>query len=545
MKHYKYILFCFLSATLFLSSCSLDRSPLDQFAENEFWTSEDNALLALTGIYKANIQFNGPEYSPTDWWSYGGLIFLEFASDNAYDRRGTNSNFYKFSNGSLLPNNPYINNYWANSYAKIARCNRFLEGIDKITAAPEVVARLKAEARFIRAAQYFYLSQFFQDVPLVTKVQTKEEANTVAKNSKAEIVSFVISEFTASANDLPRFKDLTANESGRASKQAALAFLGRILLADKKYTEAAKVYEDIIALGDNNIDPDYQSLFYPSNEKSAENIFSMQYMQDMAGSAMPQHAYPVKNGGWCIINVAGGLFESYQFNDGSSFSYESSLYNPNNLGQNRDPRLDYTMFYNGSTFKGTVYDCHPDGKSVDKIGSGQTTQTGFLMRKYFDETYSGDINSYGGNIPIIRYAEVLLSYLEAKLEAGEPVTQDLLNQTINKVRGRASVNMPPVTETNPELLRPVLRNERRVELGMEGIRYWDLLRWGIAHENLNDDIYGSPFPGAKRMNYKKDGATNIIDKYSRWYVNKRGFRVDQDYKWPIPQSEQDINPNLR
>lgn len=73
---------------------------------------------------------------------------------------------------------------------------------------------------------------------------------------------------------------------------------------------------------------------------------------------------------------------------------------------------------------------------------GQTTQTGLMMRKYFDETFSGDLNSYGGNVPVIRYAEVLLSYLEAKLEAGEGITQALLDETINKVRGRASVQMP-------------------------------------------------------------------------------------------------------
>ena len=66
MKHYKYILLCFLSATMLFSSCSLDRSPLDQFAENDFWTSEDNTLLALTGIYKANIAYNSVEYNPTD-----------------------------------------------------------------------------------------------------------------------------------------------------------------------------------------------------------------------------------------------------------------------------------------------------------------------------------------------------------------------------------------------------------------------------------------------------------------------------------------------
>lgn len=541
MKRLKYIILTMLTSAVTFVSCDLDRTPLDQFSEETFWSSEDNAQLALTGIYRGDIKFNEPEYTPSDWWSYGGLLFMEFPSDNAYDRRGSNSNFYKMSDGTLLSNNGYTEAYWKESYTKIARCNRFLDGIVKLND-PDIVKRFTAEARFIRAAQYFYLSQFFQDVPLVTKVLTKEEANIVEKTTKEQITNFVIKEFTEAAADLPRFKDLKASETGRASKQAALAFLGRTLLADKKFKDAAATYKEIIDLGDNSIDPDYASLFLPSNENSSENIFSMQYLQDLAGNALPQHSFPVKDGGWCLINVAAALFEAYQFNDGTPFSYDSPLYDPKNLGKNRDPRLDYTLYYNGSTFKGSVYDCHPDSKGPDKVAGGQTTQTGLMMRKYFDETFSGNLNSYGGNVPVIRYAEVLLSYLEAKLEAGDGITQGLLDETINKVRGRASVQMPAITEVNAAKLRIILRNERRVELGMEGIRYWDLLRWGIAHEALNGDIYGAPFPGSQRVSKNKQGE---LDKYGRWYVNSRSFRKDKDYKWPIPQSEQDINPNLR
>lgn len=541
MAKIKYTIVCLLAGMLACVSCDLERTPLDKFAEGDFWTSEDNAQLALTGLYRGNILFNSPEYNPTDWWSYGGLLFMEFPTDNAYDRRGTNSNFHKMTNGALLPNNPYVKNYWENSYAKITRCNRFLEGIGKLNDAA-VVKRFTAEARFIRAAQYFYLSQFFQDVPLVTKVLTKDEANSVEKTSKAKITEFVAKELTEAANDLPRFKDLKANEAGRASKQAALAFLGRAYLGEKMYAEAAAAYKQIIDFGDNGIEPKYSSLFLPEGENSSENIFSMQYLQDLAGNALPQHALPVKDGGWCLINVAAGLFEAYQFKDGTDFSYESPLYNPDNLGENRDPRLDYTIYYNGATFKGAVYDCHPDSKGGDKVAGGQTTQTGLMMRKYFDETWSGNLNSYGGNVPVIRYAEVLLSYLEAKLEAGDAITQGLLDETINKVRGRASVKMPPVTETDAAALRPVLRNERRVELAMEGIRYWDLLRWGIADQALNGYIFGAPFPGSERVSKTPDGT---LDPYGRWYVNSRSFRKGQDEKWPIPQSEQDINPNLR
>ena len=541
MVKIKYTIVCLLIYVLACISCERERFPLEQFSEESFWTSEDNATLALTGIYKANILFNSPEYGPTDWWSYGGLLFMEFPTDNAYDRRGTNSNFYKMTNGALLPNNGYVSAYWSNSYAKITRCNRFLEGVSKLTD-EAVRTRLTAEARFIRAAQYFYLSSFFHDVPLVTKVLTKDEANMVEKASKARITDFIIQEFTEAAADLPRFKDLQTNETGRATKQAALAFLGRTCLGAKMYPEAAAAYKQIIDFGDNDIDPNYQSIFLPSNENSSENIFSMQYLENLAGMALMQHALPVKDGGWCLINVAGGLFEAYEFTDGTLFSYNSPLYDPADLGKNRDPRLNYTIYYNGAVFKGKVYDCHPDSNSPDKVAGGQTTQTGLMMRKYFDEAYSGDKNSYGGNVPVIRYAEVLLSYLEAKLEAGEVITPSLLNETINKVRGRASVMMPSVTQTNPDLLRPLLRNERRVELAMEGIRYWDLLRWEIAHEVLNGYIFGAPFPGSVRTSPTPDGT---VDQYGRWYVNQRAFRRDMDYKWPIPQGEQDINPNLR
>lgn len=541
MKQIKYIILTMLFSIATFISCDLDRTPLDQFSEETFWSSEENALLALTGIYRGDIKFNEPEFTPTDWWSYSGLMFMEFPTDNAYDRRGSGSNYFRMTDGTLLSNNAYTMAYWKESYTKIARCNRFLEGIGQLDN-PAAASRFAAEARFVRAAQYFYLSQFFQDVPLVTKVLTKEEANTVEKATKEQITGFIIKEFTEAAADLPRFKDLKASETGHACKQASLAFLGRTLLAAKKYKEAAAAYKEIIDLGDNIIDPDYASLFLPSNENSSENILSMQYVQDLAGNGLLQHAYPVKDGGWCLINVTAGLFESYQFIDGTPFSYDNPLYDAGNLGKNRDPRLDYTIYYNGSTFKGSIYDCHPDSKSSDKVAGGQTTQTGLMIRKYLDETFSGNLNSYGANIPIIRYAEVLLSYLEAKLEGGDPITQDLLNETINKVRGRASVQMPAITELNADKLRPVLRNERRVELGMEGIRYWDLLRWEIAHEVLNGDIYGAPFPGSKRVSPNKQG---VVDKYGRWYVNSRSFRKDKDYKWPIPQSEQDINPNLR
>ncbi len=530
----------------FSLSCNkiLNKAPLTEFSNETFWTSEQNALMALTGIYRGSIKMAGPsEPNPTDWWSYSGLLFLEFASDNAYDRRGDNSIFNKLSNGTLTPNLSILSVYWKLSYDRIARCNYFLENVSKTPVSPETLKRFIAEARFIRACQYFYLSQYYQDVPLVTKTLSLEEANNVTKASKADVVKFVVDEFTAAAADLPTCNQLTSAERGRATKQAALAFLGRTLLAEKRFSEAAAAYKTIIDLNENIIDPDFESLFDGTNENSKEIIFATQFLADQAQNPLQQHLAPAMVGGWLIYCPLGSLVESYEFTDGTTFSYSDPRYNPDNLQQDRDPRLSYTVLMNNQTFSGLKYISHPDSsKSIDQLTTTkQATRTGFTIRKYIQNGFSGDLSNSGIDMVIIRYAEVLLSYLEAKLEAGDEITQELLDATINKVRGRASVNMPPVTVTDAATLRPILRRERRNELALEGTRYWDLLRWGIAGQVLQGDFYGAPFPGAKNLR-KKGG---IVDPHSRWYVTSKAFRVGVDEKWPIPQREQDINPNLK
>ena len=548
MKHipnfFKYIS-VILVLMILVSSCQkqLEKSPLDKFDQSTFWTNQSNLMLALTGLYHGNIVFNKPDYNSSDWWSYSGLLFMEFASDNAYDRRGENSPYQKLSNGTLTSSIAVLGYYWKNSYSRIANCNYFLENVDKSSANDDIKNRFKAEARFIRACQYFYLSQFYHSVPLVTTTLSPDEANTVTKASEDDVEKFAETEFIAIAQSLPDYKDMPTSEFGRASKQAALAFLGRLYLAEQRWANAAATYKQIIDLGAIIIDPNYAGLFDGSNESSKEIIFSLQYLQNLDGSSLMQHCDPAVVGGWHIFCPLGSLVEAYDFNDGTPFSYTDPRYDANDIGKDRDPRLKYTVLYNEENFRGLKYICHPDSTtSTDQLGAGkQTTQTGYGLKKYIDENYSSNLQSSGGDLPIIRYAEVLLSYLEAKIEAGEAIDQGLLDQTINQVRGRASVGLPPITETNPTLLLPIVRHERRVELACEGTRYWDLLRWKTAETVLNDNFYGAPFPGAKKI--KK--LNNQNDPYSRWFVTTRKFRADKDYQWPIPQSEVNINPNLQ
>jgi tetratricopeptide (TPR) repeat protein len=527
-----------------ISSCSneLEQYPQSQFAKDAFWTNEGNAQIALTGVYRANISYSN-QVNPSDWWTYGGLVNLEQATDNGFDRRGKNAPQNQLTNGTLLANNVVLASYWKGSYVRIAVCNDFLENIGRVDMDEARKKRMIAEARFIRACQYFYLSQFWGSVPLVKNTLTPDEANNVTKTPKSEIINFVITEFTEGAIDLPRYKDIPASEFGRASKQADLAFLGRVYLAEKRFDEAATVYKQIIDFGDNIIDPDYVSIFNDQNETSAENIFSMQYYEGLAPNFIAQGNSPANLGGWHLANPLESLASQYDFTDGTPFSYSDPRFDSHNMAANRDPRFAATFLYDGCTFAGNIYDCFPDhNKSLDQLTySKQATRTGYGLRKFLDGNFSGDLKTgYGGNMPIIRYAEVLLSYLEAELERGKPITQSLLDMTINKIRGRASVNMPAIKVTDANLLRLILRKERRIEMAMEGVRYWDLLRWGILGDVMQGNFWGASFPDAKYTGSKVDPTGN-----KRWWVDNKAFRKGQDEVWPIPQAEQNINPNLR
>lgn len=536
-----------LGCVLLFGSCQkqLNTNPLDQFSNENFWNSETDAFLALTGLYRGDTQMNGAaEFSPTDWWSYQGMLYLEFASDNAFDRRAENSAFTKLSDGTLTSSSGIIGNYWSFSYKKIARTNFFLENLDKTPMPAAQLERFRAEARFLRASQYFYLSQYWGSVPLVTKTLTLDEANDVDKATHQELVDFVEKEFQEAAAQLPSFADLGNQQRGRVSKQAALAFLGRLQLSERKFADASKTYASIIAANENSIDPDYTSLFDGNNESSTEILFATQYLMDLTGNGMLQHNYPASAGGWHLFCPMGSLVEAYSFADGSAFRYDSPKYNAKDLTSGRDPRLGYSILTNGDLFKNTRYVSHPDSTlSLDQLTTTkQATRTGYGLRKFNAETFSGNLQNSGIDLPIIRYAEVLLSYLEAKLENGDAIDQQLLDETINKIRRRSSVNMPAIQTTNVAELRSILRNERRVELAFEGIRYWDLLRWDIAKDVLVGDFWGAPYPGSKVLRVKPQGSRDIND---RWYTTTKNFRAVQDRYWPIPQSEVNINPKLK
>jgi hypothetical protein len=249
---------------------------------------------------------------------------------------------------------------------------------------------------------------------------------------------------------------------------------------------------------------------------------------------------PEKWGGWHQFSPFNELVKSYECTDGKTID-KSPLYDKNNPYENRDPRLDATIFIPERTvFRGSTYTTNPASGNNDKFGK-YPVWSGYSILKFMEDDESVSVWSSGTNWILIRYAEVLLGYLESKLEAGATIDQALLDATINKVRAREAVKMPPVTTTNATDLRTIVRRERRVEFAFEGLRYYDILRWGIAADELNHQ-----FTGQKLTNDPSNYTAYPVDADGYYIMSQqyRKFIAGKNELWPIPQSERDINPNM-
>lgn len=511
-----------------------DKQPLDSVSDATFWKTESDATLALSGCYRSRNKDWG-EWTSDDFWTPWSLVQMDIMAGNGAEKEG---NPDKITDGTLNSTNGMISDYWGHSYKRITACNNFLEHIDQITMDASKKSIMVAEVRTIRAFEYFNMAFYFGDVPLIQKVLTVGEANSVTRAPRADVWAFAETELKESAAALPLTRPDA--ENGRITEGAALAILGRLQMAEQKWTAAVATYKTII---DNNtyiIDPKFRELFWEANEQNKEFILTSQYKEDVYQQVVLQFIYPEMFNGWHQFSPYNELVKDFECTDGKTIDV-SPLYDKNNPYNNRDPRLDASVLIpDRGKFRGVTYTTNPTSGDADKFGK-YPVWSGYCISKFMDEGFNGNLMNYGGNWPIIRYAEVLLSYLESKLESGATIDQTLLDQTINKVRGRAAVNMPAVTITDPTELRKIVRRERRVEFAWEGLRYYDILRWGIAGDELNHQ-----FTGQKLTNDPANYTAYPVDADGYYIMTQqnRKFIKGKNELWPIPQSERDINPNL-
>jgi len=389
---------------------------------------------------------------------------------------------------------------------------------------------------------------------LVKKELTMDEAASVTCDPKEDIVKFVLDELDQVIPDLPK----TVKEHGRVVRGAAYAVKGRLLMSEERWAEAANTYKNLMDMDVHSIDPDYKELFDGRKEESNEIIFTSKYLWARIDNGTQNTCRPHLYMGLNQYAATKDLVDSYLCKDGEPIE-ECEHYQNADPGifkeefvtdqgeRYRDPRLYQTLYIPQiHEIDGQLYKAHPDSVSNGDEPFGEDLgKTGYALRKYVAEWYEGAIYDGGNDIPIIRYAEVLLSRLESEIKAGNEIDQDLLDKTINKVRTRESVDLPPVNYNDyngpMDLWENCVKRERRVELAFEGgIRYWDLVRWDEDVERLkNRTTYGIKVAEEPSESNYPDRLTDEGYAIIYTYSYKEHF-----HPWPIPQDELDINPNL-
>lgn len=482
--------YLFVSALIF-AGCekSLDLIPKDQIADETFWQNSAQFKLAANDFYY-KLQ-EAPNY-------------IDLNSDIAF---GSGSN--AVSNGSYLAE--ANSDIWDDAWEGIRGTNYLLEKSRQYEG-DEDISRWVGEAYFFRAYFYWKLVKSFGGVPLITTVLTIDSEDLYKpRSSQQEIIDFILSNLDSAVTSLPLQSELAETEWGRITSGAALALKARAALyqaswvkfhegrdASALYTEAIEAAGQVVASSEYELytqpnNSGYKYLFILRGDDSKEVILARRYYIDRITHNWTRELWfnymvPTKNLADLYLTTDGlpiaesPLFEGYDELD-SEF-------------QNRDPRMAMTFIVPGTTI-------YADGGIWAVTYPGFTgtnaTQTGYMLRKFLDETLEATQFQGSYDFKEFRYAEVLLILAEALFERDGVISDPDLNRSINVVRNR--VNMPALTNAhvsgNGLDMRTEIRRERTVELAFEGFRRDDLRRWKTAEIRMPLSIKGVKFVGTE------------------------------------------------
>lgn len=525
----------------------LDKLPLSGPSDASFYSNQDELMLGLFGCYKS-LNFEAKTERP---WP----VILDVTTDIDWNRSA--HAMQDIGKGSYASDNASILIFWREYYQGIGRCNFLLDNIDRVKSkiTPELYAQVTAEARFLRAINYHYLIEMFGGVPLITHV-VKLENSQVPRNTKKEVADFVIKEMDAAAKDLPLTQD--ANNTGRATKGAALAIEARTALYNGDYPAAAAAAKAVMDLKTYKLNPDFAQLFTYAGQNSTEIIFALQYLKGVITHGTPNFLTSRMAGGVSNEIPPQSMVDAYEMKDGLPID-KSPLFDPKAPFKNRDPRLGYTIVLPSSILFNYQFETNPDSLKIWNYNTTPATRvanqdatnafatySGYLYRKYTDITDMADDENSQLNLILIRYAEVLLIYAEAKIEAND--IDASVYDAINQVRQR--VSMPAITagKTQAEL-RSALRIERKCELALEGFRLFDIRRWKIAEKVMPGPLLGripkeflTTAPAIDENgtpNYSK-----VPNASKMRLIETRTFNPNRDYLWPIPSIEMQTNTKL-
>ncbi|RYZ33704.1 MAG: RagB/SusD family nutrient uptake outer membrane protein, partial [Sphingobacteriales bacterium] len=441
-----YLIASFVFTMLFASSCKkdfLDRYPLDEITDENYWETENQLRLAANGTYA--------------YLKAKNTIDIENLGDNTV--WPTVTDYQRIGSGNYNNDLGGVNAEWTSAYDGIRRCNHFMENYQRAVEVPVAEKeRYAGEVRFVRAYQYYLATSFYGDVQLLTKTLTPSSEELYGKRQpQAQVVDFILSELDSSATKLPT--SYAAADYGRITKGAALALKARVALQYNRYEVAEAAAKAVMDLNvyslysNGNKATSYYELFTYKGEQSKnatnkETILSRVHTADVSMHNLSREIQvPDQEIRW---NPTKSLVDAYLCSDGLPIT-KSPLYSEATYAdvfKNRDPRMVQTVLAPGNAWKG-LDDGDADNLPNDIYNwpkftndkKGAVTVTGYYFTKYCELSTVGAVSRDENDIILIRFAEVLLAWAEAKLELGT-LTQADINNSINKLRDR--VGMAPM-----------------------------------------------------------------------------------------------------
>ena len=550
---------CLAGSFALLSACEdwLEIEPKDRFGDTTVWGSEENADMFLNDIYNQLPHLNN-ETQNLDQYSDNSYVGAEWMNARTTIYTGA------LSPTSWIPG-PWDMWKWGRQnnddakgqYERIRSCNLFITKVSESDFSAEYKKERLAEARFLRAWFYHYLWMAYGGVPIITEVLDNNVSTDIfyPRETAQKTFEFIDRELDEIKDDLPPRR--SGSDLGRASKGAILTLKGWIELfhasdlrnpgKDKKRWEtAAATLKDVIDLQVYHLQPTILDLWTEATNNNDEVIFDFQMSKQNGGRREglfgPVFVKGVQSS-WGNMQPTQELVDDYCMANGLPITDPASGYDKNNPYKNREKRFYQSILYDGSMWQGEEIITRVGVGSpneIDTSSDSDVTNTGYYTRKTIDESVNGADNlqmSNGmANYIFFRYADVLLMYAEASLEAGDKPTAI---KYLDMVRTRGD-NMPSVNDTYPQgitenQLREIIRRDRRIELAFEDKRWWDILRWKIC--DGENGVMNKPIRGMKIEDTNGDG----VWEYNYHEVGKRTF-LPRMYYQPIPQYVIDKNP---
>jgi len=467
MFNKRYIILASLGV-IALSSCGkkfLDKKPLALTTDENFYKTESDITAAVNAAY-----------DPLNWQTdvstgvyCNDFLYGDIASDDS--RKGSNSgdqpDFNDFDFFQMISTNPQVKNTYKNAYRGVYLANLVIANAPKSGASQAAKDKVLGQALFLRAYYHFKLTNIFGEIPYVTKVLQQGEFNA-GNTSKAAIYTQLESDLTAAISMLPKRGQI---EEGRATKGAAQALLMRVYLFEKKFAELLDVYIKFEA--DNGgkyaLEPNFADVFSQAKMNGVESIFAIQGASFDNGDK-DHFARQYEGLLLCVMTAPRGDYGGWGFNRPTP-DLVKAFKDEKDKNGNPDPRLKATIVSNGDMIGTTTID-------IPETDSTGYPYTRYYNRKYILDKVAAQFLSSKMNFIVLRYADVLLMAAEAAAHVSGKTSDGF--SYLNKVRARANMNAIAET-TNDDLIAAVWK-ERRKELAMEGLRFFDLVRQDRAAE---------------------------------------------------------------